>query len=484
VLVIATANGGYVFSGWTGTDNNGVNPTNVTMSSDKTVTGNFASNCYHLTLSVGSGSGTVDKAPASAGGCPDGSYPPGYSVTLVATPNSGYTFSSWTGTDNNAVTPTKVTMSSDKTVTGNFVQVTCYHLTASANGSGTVQAGPPSAGGCPNGSYPPGYGVTVIATPSNGYTFTGWTGADNSNNPTTVTMNSDRTVVGNFSFNCVHLTTSVGSGVGYVQVGPTNAGGCPEGYYPPGYSVTVVGTPSGGYVFNGWKGADNNGANPGKVTMSSDKSVTAHFSGVPTSTPTYTPTFTNTPTSTYTPTNTFTPTFTFTPTNTLLPDVPTYTPTFTFTPTNTPTSTPTNTPLPPDVPTSTPTNTPLPPGVPTPTPTSTLAPGEPTATPTSTLAPGEPTGTPTAGGAVTPEPTATEQPSQPTPTATQARANGDVDCNGHTTSIDAVYVLQYGAGMFFDLACRENADVSGDAHIDAIDSALILQYTAGLLAGF
>ena len=59
-----------------------------------------------------------------------------------------------------------------------------------------------------------------------------------------------------------------------------------------------------------------------------------------------------------------------------------------------------------------------------------------------------------------------------------------MDCNGQTNSIDAVYVLQYGAGMFFNLACRENADVSGDGHIDAIDSALILQYTAGLLAGF
>ncbi len=459
VLVIATANGGYVFSGWTGTDNNAVNPTNVTMSSDKTVVGNFSYNCFQLATSVGIGSGTVQAGPSSAGGCPQGSYPPGYSVTLVATPNGGYTFSGWTGTDNNSVNPTKVTMSGDRTVTGNFAS-NCYRLTTSVGtGSGTVQAGPANAGGCPNGQYPFGYSVTLVATPSGGYVFSGWSGADNNGaNPGKVTMSGDKNVVGNFSYNCVHLTASVGSGIGYVQVGPTNAGGCPEGYYPPGYSVTVVGTPSGGYVFNGWKGANNNSANPGKVTMSGDKSVTGHFSAISTSTPA----------PTYTPTNTFTPTFTSISTNTPPPDVPANTPTNTPLPTDTPASTPTNTPLPPDVPTptgtpaSTPASTPLPPGAPTPTPTS-----------TATLDP-----------AVTPEPSATPTATQPAPTATatRPRPNGDVDCNGQANSIDAVYVLQYGAGMLGNLACRHNGDLSGDGRINSVDSALILQFTAGLLA--
>ena len=196
-------------------------------------------------------------------------------------------------------------------------------------------------------------------------------------------MNSDRTVVGNFSYNCVHLTTSVGSGIGYVQAGPTNAGGCPEGYYPPGYSVTIMATPSGGYMFSGWKGADNNGANPGKVThVRRQVRDSALCRGQHASTSTPTPTH---------------PTVHRHAARTRpLRDVHIDTDEHASAgrarrtrqrprsrPTNTPTSTPTNTPLPPDVPTPTPTDTPT--STPTarrclrayrrPTPTSTLSAG-------------------------------------------------------------------------------------------------------------
>ena len=41
--------------------------------------------CNALTLSVGSGSGTVQAGPASSGGCPDGQYSPGYVVLVIAT---------------------------------------------------------------------------------------------------------------------------------------------------------------------------------------------------------------------------------------------------------------------------------------------------------------------------------------------------------------------------------------------------------------
>lgn len=479
VTVIATASGGYIFNGWSGADNNSANPSTVTMNSDKTVTGNFVANCYHLTLSVGSGSGSVERSPQSAGGCANGSYPPGYGVNLVATPNTGYTFSSWTGTDNNSINPTTVTMSSDKTVTGSFVQSTCYQLTTSANGNGVVERSPQSAGGCPNGQYPPGYGVTVIGTPGSGSIFSGWTGADDNNNPTTVIMNGNRSVTGNFSSNCYTLTTSVGSGIGIVERSPGSAGGCPSGQYPFGYGVMVIATPSGGYTFGNWTGTDNNGVNPTYVTMNANKSVSVTFNALPTSIPTNTNTPVPTATNTFTPTNTSTPTNTNTPTSTPTwtatntqqpPDEPTHTPTYTFTPTHTPTLTPT----PPAEPTATP--TPLPPGAPSPTPTSTLSPDAPTSTPASA----------STATMVAPEPsaTATSTHAPPTATPTATRPNGDVDCNGRTDSIDAVFVLQFGAGMFFNLPCRYNSDVSGDGYTDAIDSALILQYTAGLLAGF
>jgi len=73
---------------------------------------------YTLTTSVSpAGKGTV--SPSS------GTYVAGTSVTLTATAASasGYNFSYWSGTDNNAINPTTVTMTSNKSVTAYFTPV-------------------------------------------------------------------------------------------------------------------------------------------------------------------------------------------------------------------------------------------------------------------------------------------------------------------------------------------------------------------------
>ena len=57
VTVSADPSPGWAWSGWSGTDNNGANPTFVTMSSDRSVSASFAPNCYTLTANVGSGNG-------------------------------------------------------------------------------------------------------------------------------------------------------------------------------------------------------------------------------------------------------------------------------------------------------------------------------------------------------------------------------------------------------------------------------------------
>lgn len=98
-------------------------------------------------------------------------------------------------------------------------------------------------------------------------------------------------------------------------------------------------------------------------------------------------------------------------------------------------------------------------------------------------------------GAVPPSPTATsdatevpptETPVPPTatPTATatpEPGLPGDVNDDGAITSIDALLILQYGAGLLDTLANLDNADVNEDGVISSIDAALILQQVAGLL---
>jgi len=71
---------------------------------------------YTLTMAVSpAGGGTTNPAAGAH------TYPEDTVVTLTATAAAGYQFSNWSGTNNNAVNPTTVTMTADKTVTANFV---------------------------------------------------------------------------------------------------------------------------------------------------------------------------------------------------------------------------------------------------------------------------------------------------------------------------------------------------------------------------
>ncbi len=133
-------------------------------------------------------------------------------------------------------------------------------------------------------------------------------------------------------------------------------------------------------------------------------------------------------------------------------------------------------------PTATPTNTR------TMTATGTLTPNQtpttppevtPTATATATLVPSAtptPTRTPTAPPTSTPTSTRT-----PTRTPTPPGLNGDVNCDGEVTAVDAAIILQLVAALIDTVGCPNNVDVNGDSAIDPIDAALVLQYVAGLI---
>ena len=51
--------------------------------------------------------------------------------------------------------------------------------------------------------------------------------------------------------------------------------------YGSGTQVTITAAPASGWEFDHWSGTDNNAANPTTITMSSNKSVTAHFVRAP-----------------------------------------------------------------------------------------------------------------------------------------------------------------------------------------------------------
>ncbi len=161
---------------------------------------------YALNTSVSpSGGGSVTKNPDKS------SYSYNESVQLTANPSSGYTFSNWSGDASGSSNPTSVTMNSNKSVTANFTANT-YTLSTSVSpsGAGSVTKSPSKS------SYSYNDSVQLTANASSGYTFSNWSGdASGSSNPTTITMNSNKSVTANF--------TAIQTGSLKVTLGPSGA---------------------------------------------------------------------------------------------------------------------------------------------------------------------------------------------------------------------------------------------------------------------
>ena len=131
---------------------------------------------YALSLTAGTG-GSV------SGG---GTYDTGSSVDITATPDSGYTFTSWS--DGSTDATRTVTVSSATSLTASF-SVIQYALSLTAGTGGSVSGG---------GTYDTGSSVDITATPDSGYTFTSW--SDGSTDATrTVTVSSATSLTASFS---------------------------------------------------------------------------------------------------------------------------------------------------------------------------------------------------------------------------------------------------------------------------------------------
>lgn len=122
VLVTATPDKGYEFSGWTGTSLTGTSIM-VKLTSNVTIKANFIRSKYTLTIDM-VGSGSVDEQVInSARGTTE--YESGSTVRLTATPNSDFLFYDWRQIINNLAersfeNPFEIQMDQSKTITATF----------------------------------------------------------------------------------------------------------------------------------------------------------------------------------------------------------------------------------------------------------------------------------------------------------------------------------------------------------------------------
>ena len=245
-------------------------PASITMTSDKAVTATFTElppDQYTLSIQTSS-SGSVALNP------PGGVYDAGTVVTLTPIPASGSQFDNWSGDLSGNANPASITINSDKNMTAIFSELPPEQFTINVqtSGSGTVTLTPSG------GIYDAGTVVTLTAAAASGYQFSSWSGdLSGTENPSTVTVNSNKNISANFTevSGPQYTLTMTIFGPGEVLLDP------PGGTYAAGTEVTVTAQPEIGYQFSGWSGALSGFTNPATLTMSGDKSIIAVFTEAP-----------------------------------------------------------------------------------------------------------------------------------------------------------------------------------------------------------
>ena len=140
-----------------------------------------------------------------------------------------------------------------------------FTLNITIQGLGTITKDPDLQ------TYINGTIVNLTASPSTGWQFNHWGGDLTGNqNPTTVTMNGNKSVVANFS--AIHYTLAITiEGQGNVTKNPD------QPWYTYGQIVTLTATGSTHWDFNHWNGDLSGNTNPTTIITNENKSVTANF---------------------------------------------------------------------------------------------------------------------------------------------------------------------------------------------------------------
>ena len=211
---------------------------------------------FNLTVT----SSTGGKVSSSGGPFESGS-----NVSITATPDSEYVFVNWSNgsTDN----PLSVTVNSNQTITSNF-EKRKYPLTVSITGSGTVSEKIISTGKATT-EYTSGSTIQLTATPSQDWSFLGWSGSVSSTeNPIQLTVNESKSIEASFKTPTQYtLTVIAGDG------GTVSAQG---GTYDNGTELTIIALPNEGYTFIGWKENESTQSSL-TFTLNSNTTLSASF---------------------------------------------------------------------------------------------------------------------------------------------------------------------------------------------------------------
>jgi hypothetical protein len=258
----ATANEGYVFTGWNAAGFNEATAS-LPVYSDFDLVANFDTIVYNVTTNVNAEQGTIE-GPATIKHFLSGTY--------TAEANYGYTFLNWVDANGTVLgtepTLTLGNLTSDTAIYAVFDSLEYTITVVSSN----VEHGTVSGGATVKYLKT----VTLTATPAEGYELVNWTNAAGTVLGTdvelTVTVERDSTITANFGL----MNHTVTATVNNAEMGSVEGAGTTEHFA----TATLEATANYGYEFVNW--TDLNGNVLGtettlEVTVLSDTTVKANF---------------------------------------------------------------------------------------------------------------------------------------------------------------------------------------------------------------
>ena len=215
---------------------------------------------YDLTISS-NGSGSTNPSAGTY------TFNDGKSVTIIATPASGWKFDGWSGDALGSQSMLVIELDKDKYISANFSRIQ-YGLTVSTNGEGTTI--PPLG----VNTYYAGDLANITASPADNWKFDRWSGDTTSADAiATIRMDKHKSVTANFSkIQYALMLTANGSGTTTPILGAHN--------YDAGTVVNVTAVPANGWRFDSWSG-DVLGTNPSiSLEMDGNHNISANFSRI------------------------------------------------------------------------------------------------------------------------------------------------------------------------------------------------------------
>lgn len=248
----ATPNNNYQFLCWS--DGIVSNPRNVTVTGNANYKAMFhLSGTPQYTITV------VANDPNLGTVTGGGTYPEGVTIDIEAIPNTGAVFMKWD--DGNTDNPRSIEVTHDMEFMAMFAEVETYTITVRPENPlmGTTYG---------SGEYTLNQVVTIGATPSPNFYFSGWQDGD-MNNPRTIIVTGDAEYIASFSQNPVEtytVTVLYDESQGFILG---------AGTYSPGAIASIAAIPADGYEFKKWN--DGTTDNPKEVVVDHDITLAAFF---------------------------------------------------------------------------------------------------------------------------------------------------------------------------------------------------------------